>query len=548
MIILAVLMTGAFLSCRSYFKVNSSVPSSAEAVGNLREAGKTIVFHFEEKKWQLTDIQIADSAITGRPEWYDKAPTLRPVRVDRPNKYLTGKNFNQSYLLNEVHLYAGEYALLPGGKVSIPIAAVTRMDLYDKDTQTTVGHYVFTGLGVSAAIFGGFYLIYILTKESCPFVYVRNGEAFQFAGEIYSGSIHPPLERDDYLRLPGSGDARQCTLKISNEVKEVQHTNLLELLVAGHPDGTELLPDKYGNLHLLSDPVLPVSACNLEGKNVKEELAARDGHVYISDPSGSEFPLKDGVLLTFPNKSGAASVKVHLRAKNSIIFDYVMGEFHDLFGSLYPRYMQKQQRAPAARLREMALKRGLPLSLSVERGGDWEYVDYFNISGPMALKEDILEIPLHGDEGDSLKIKLESAMFLWEIDYAALDFSPAAEVVSATVPLAAAIDENGKDVAPLLLHDDALYYIQPEIGNQAVVTFDLPGSSLPERTLILHSKGWYRILRDPQGKPDKRELQAFREPEHFNRFINSRMREFGKVWSGNGISGNGGAVSRPQQP
>lgn len=526
-----VLFTGLVVSCMNYFKVNTSAAPTVESVGSLDRSGKTFVFHFENDTWLLTGIDIADSALTGELKPYDQEPTLRTVKPGKPNRYTKRASRDQSYLLNEVHLYAGEYASLSPQRVSIPFGALTRMEIYDKDTQATVGSYILGGLGIAAGTYLVVGIIALLTKESCPFVYVREGEAYRFAGEIYSGSIHPPLERHDFLRLPATGDRGTLTLKIANEVKEVQHTNLLELIVATHPTGVEVLADKYGKLHTLAEPVAPITAINLEGREVTEWLTRKEGRVYVSNPAGPEFPLRDGVVLTFPNPRGTTSVKACIRAKNSVIFDYMMGQFHDLFGYGYPQYMQHQARLPAEELRQLALERGFPLSLSVERNGHWEFVDYYPIAGPMALRDDILEVPLLGNEGDSLKIKLESATFLWEIDYAALDFSPPAEVVTTTVPLTSAVDETGKDVARLLREDDALYYVQPDVGNQAVVTFDLPDSTSPHHTLLLHSKGWYRILRNPGGIPDKEGLRAFRDPEHFSRFINRRMQELGQRWA-----------------
>ncbi|MDP2806721.1 MAG: hypothetical protein Q8O74_01130, partial [bacterium] len=113
---------------------------------------------------------------------------------------------------------------------------------------------------------------------------------------------------------------------------------------------------------------------------------------------------------------------------------------------------------------------------------------------------------------------LEAGTLFWELDYAGIDFSPNAEVKSTVVPLSQAVTNQGTDVASLLTADDGGYYSQPEIGDEAVLTFVAPAAVDMGRSVFLHSKGHYRILQDPTGKPDRQYLEAFRQPGRFNRF------------------------------
>src|ERR1035437_1765736 len=112
----------------------------------------------------------------------------------------------------------------------------------------------------------------------------------------------------------------------------------------------------------------------------------------------------------------------------------MMDKFFDKFGSSYARYENKQQHASGDVMRQWSLDQEIPLSLYVERDGKWEFVDYYNIVGPMAFKDDVLKVPLKGNETQPLKLKLEFGTFLWEIDYAAIDYSPDLKVVPRVVP------------------------------------------------------------------------------------------------------------------
>jgi len=228
--------------------------------------------------------------------------------------------------------------------------------------------------------------------------------------------------------------------------------------------------------------------------------------------------------MEFSNKDKAKSASLAIRAKNAIILDFMLGQFHDMFGSAYHGFMKKQQNASATELRKWTMDQGIPLSLYVERNGKWEFADYYNIAGPMAFKEDVLTIPLNGNETDPLKVKLEFGNLLWEIDYACVDYSPEQKIKSYTIPAKTAISEKQKDVSRLLGTDDSKYYSQPTTENEAVLTFDLPENTEQARTVILHSKGWYQLLRNPTGKPDIEKLKAFRQPGHFNRFVNEEIK------------------------
>ena len=70
---------------------------------------------------------------------------------------------------------------------------------------------------------------------SCPYIYANTANGFAFAGEIYSGAIYAPLERNDYLTLPQLiAENGNYKLKITNEQQEIQYTNLTELFVVDH--------------------------------------------------------------------------------------------------------------------------------------------------------------------------------------------------------------------------------------------------------------------------------------------------------------------------
>jgi len=173
----------------------------------------------------------------------------------------------------------------------------------------------------------------------------------------------------------------------------------------------------------------------------------------------------------------------------------------------------------AEELLSWTLAQGFPLKVFAETNSGLKFIDYFNLPGPMGDKEDILVLDLSDIETDIVKIKLVSGMLFWDIDYIGLDFSRDTELNKTIIPLNSATDEKGKDVTTLLTHDDKDYLIQPDPVNETILSFKasekVPGF---ERTLFLHSKGNYEILRDTKGKPDIEYLNSFMEPGAFPKF------------------------------
>jgi hypothetical protein len=89
------------------------------------------------------------------------------------------------------------------------------------------------------------------------------------------------------------------------------------------------------------------------------------------------------------------------------------------------------------------------------------------------------------------------------------------------MPAITAYDQNGTDVLPGIKSDDAKYYNQPGINDRAYITFNVPAQDPKSiRTVFLHSKGYYDILRYTGGSPDMASLQMFKKPGGFVRFSN----------------------------
>ena len=481
-------------------------------------------FRIQHQRWEMKEIVIENDRISTR-LYLSSSTKSYGGKTHTQHKHKLKAKVKESaqdinfYLSRDYDVWSEQ---TESGKVLIPFPAITTVEVHDIDLGRT---FAYNALGLAGTIGSGFLFI-ILT--SCPFIYAYNGESYEFTGEIYSGAIHPPLERHDYLTLPNLDPTEnEYKIKITNEIKEVQYTNMIELIVFDHPENVEVIMDKYGNSHTISDPQLPTISRALDGSNIDSLLSLKDRLVYTSNIPDDHTRDMDAVILTFDKPLDIDSGKLVIKGKNSFWLDYIHGQFLELFGEKFDNWKEKQKKQSPEKMIEWSLDQGIPLSVYLETEDGWEFVDYYNVVGPVATKDDILEIDLSNIKSEKVNIKLEFGFLFWEIDYAAIDFTPNQSVEKYIVPLSSAVDQNNSNVSNKLQYDDEKYYVQPHVGDEALLTFQVPNQvEGTKRSFILHSKGYYEILREIEGKPDIVYLKGFRKPGAFPQFSKDRFMKF----------------------
>jgi hypothetical protein len=502
-----------------YFKVEKSEGDPQTTLKEMQASQKYIVLHLEDKKWHFTDLVIAEESVTGTISPLSIPESIKPVKTEGPNRYKKRTTHNETYIINQVHIYVTEFVEADSSKISVPIEAIKKIEIYDKDKEATAASFIFGTVGLAASAFAVLLIIVALTKSSCPFVYVNNGSQYVFTGEIFSGATQPGIERDDFLSLPALAPAEgEYRLKLTNEVHEIQYVNFAELLIFDHPTDATVLIDKYGTPQTLKDIVPPIEAKNKSGLDIKSAINTKDSLYYSGDIKSTG---KDGieeVFLKFSKPVDAKSAKLVIRAKNSFWLDILFAKFHKLFGEKYNNFSEKQESASAVKLNQFLLDQNIPMSVYIEKNGAWEFVDYFNIAGPMAMRDDVLALNLEGNNSDTIKLMLKTGFLFWEIDYAGIDFSSNETYISHTVPMKSALDKLGNDVKTKLASKDNDYLALKETGDETGLVFDIPTDKAAGRTVFLHSRGYYKILREQTGKADLKALKSFKKPNRFPEF------------------------------
>ncbi len=504
--------------CMFYFKVkeenNLSNPDT-QALLNLSD--KYVILQEGNSVNHLYDIEIKNDLMTGKIE------PLTPAHEKHLNPKKKGGNRyikkSESGVVNEVHLFVNDVDLKDQSNesVSFPLSAVQKVQIYKADGGATAASWLLPPLiviGVIAAI---------IAASSCPFLYTFDGNSYILAGEIYGGATYQSLERHDYLKLPGfNATEGKYQLKIANELKEIQYTNLCELIRVQHPIGTKVLLDKYGKIQTSVSPQFPKTATTLNQQDVTSVVREMDNRFFAFDDRGGEHHV-NGLVLTFINSDNSDEGKLTVRAKNSVWADYTYGKFTNLFGTYYERWNDQQKGLSTRKIKKNALDQDVPLSIYLETKKGWKFIDYFEVVGPLAFREMVIPIDLSKAESRVIHIKLETGFMFWELDYAAMDFSENIHMDYTSLPLIAAEDEIGNDVKSVLLRDDDLYLIQPDVGNEVILNYASPSDETgrdqnSQISLFFHSKGYYERIRQYSNDPDWLTLITHKHKHAFSKY------------------------------
>ncbi len=515
---MALAFLNLYVSC-SYYKVQdvtSDQAQMAKEIDNFNKMGRYAIISIDDQSWHLDDLVINEDnqSVSGTIKMLDPAHTYKKPRKESGNRY---KKAVQDPM-DEIHIKLYPNTNIPenGQQIEIPYTQISSISLNKIDGGTQV----FSIIGGTVGAFIVLILIVAALKSSCPFVYIKNGETYDFSGELYPGVITANMERDDFLQLlPDETALKQLGIRITNELKEIQHTDLLELLVVEKIEGVEILLDSDGNPQTFTEIQKPIKVLE-DGYKVNNSAAtSKDGVAYNFNSLDNEFENTRHLIAEFENKETEHDAKLYVRAKNSLWLDYAFGKFNNLFGTYYPAFQQKQQQSSAKKSYTWMDAQHIPLKVSIKTINGWEEIETINPVGPLAYRNLAIPINLDNSTSGPIQIKLETGFMFWEVDYVGLDFSKNVPVKMHAFQPTIAIDETGKDVTSLLLEQDGTYLTQPNIGNAVDVTFDLERlSGYQIGSVYLKNRGFYNYIRHYTNEPDFDKLRLFRADESFTEF------------------------------
>ncbi len=518
--LLSLLMLLLLIGCRSY---KHTTISPGKVVTQIRYYVADEKFP-SEFAWRIDASAVDENGIKG---------TLLPLSKEDAKKIAKGHPEDvggRLVLQSVVFLVKNEYAqtLFDSVWITLPFTKVTRCVVYEYDAGRSNSNETLVITGITAIAM----VIILGVACSCPSVYADGPDGIVYEGDLYTGAAHPGLERHDWLPLsPLPPGGEHYRLRMVNEDPEIQYINEVDLIAVDHPAGTTVLYDKYGRLQTFSHPENPVAATDLEGRDVRPAILHEDNDVFRGDPGNTNPRAEDGLLLSFRRPAGAAQAKLLVRANTSGWLGYSHSMMQQEFGEYGPKMRQKFLEKDSASVQKWIMRQNIPLSVWLETApGKWEKADFFQMISTRASKRDVLQLDLSKVKGEDIRIKLATGFHFWEIDYVALDFSLQQPVQTRVLPLVSATDQNGADLQEQLRADDQQYYVQSRSGDAALLRFQVPAEPAEgERSLLLHAKGYYLVLREPvAGKPNVWYLRSFNRPDALPKYARERWNEWNK--------------------
>jgi hypothetical protein len=532
-----VVLSGFFAGCyRQYYNVNHVNSLDKEAVEKYETAGRYFILRDGLDAYKMENLKISDNSLTCN-------LLLLPYhRYMFLNNTTNGpgiiKSTEQEYIFNEVHIHVNN-PLHAAGLVTIPLDNLTKVEIFIPDKESNLSTGTITALSIGGAVLAAI-LITTLSKDkepepppppssgsSCPFIFSYDGSRYNFSGEIYGGAISPRLERHDYLPLPGIVPfENNYHVLMSNLAHEIQYTNLTELVVLDHHPADKFVIDKSGKPYSISDTQLPVSALSSDGSNLLDLISAEDDKSYLAQPTSFSDKTIDETEFTFNVPENCKNGKLVINARNSWFLDHYYSEYLSLFGHRLTAWQDRLSRKSGEEMWKWKQEQGIPLQVYMKKEGEWIYQGHFETPGPMAFRKDVLPIDLSDVGEGTVNIKLTAGQLFWEIDQVGMDFSESNVIQSFTIKPHEASGNISEQILDLVLFDDDNYFVQEEIGDEAVLSFTVPEQAPNTcRSVFLHGKGHYRILTNSENAKSMIYLARFKKPESFTRFARDRHLE-----------------------
>ena len=394
---------------------------------------------------------------------------------------------------------------LQGSVFHFPSDQVQGLLIREFSSGKTVATVVLVPMAVAAVV------VLAVAASSCPIIYSWDGEAYHPDGEPLGGATTEGLARRDLTRLerirPFQGRYRLAAV---NEMEETQFVDAMSLVVVDHPEGSQVLPDREGGLHLVSDPVPARSAITHDGRDVLSLVRELDGQVFsypMEESLGREgVAPRDSLVMEFERPAGVTEGRLVVRASTSSWGGIMLRQMLELWGEEIDSWYQLLDGSGATRAAQEAWavrEEHFVLKVWVEGRDGWAPRDVIVGNGPVVSETQVVPLDLSDVEGETVRIRVDPPRGFWDLDYVAMDFSADQDFTVLRVETMEARTDEGTDVRTTLLGRDSAYVeMGTTVGHRFTVDFPVPAGDpdRPERTVFASTAGYYRIHTDRDGE------------------------------------------------
>ncbi len=388
-------------------------------------------------------------------------------------------------------------------------------------------------VAIAAAAIGTLAAVVAATKQSCPFVYSWDGTGYVFDAEPYGGAITRGLERDDYSELEHLREQNgSYRLLLTNEVDETQFTNLMELWVVDHAPGSRVVSDENGTLRSFTQIQKLSAARDRDGNDLLLWLQSTDRRIWEPDTiGGPDGSLRQEVVLTFPKPESATQVNLIANAATGLWGSYMIKKMVELHGREAAAWLASLDKDPAGlqRIHAWGEREGTyRLPIEVEEATGWVVRGALPNGGPLLAEDRAIPLDISHVSGTQLRIRLRPPVGYWAFNSFVAAYGSGQAVNIRRVAANSARTSGGKDILRDLAAADDRYYPMPDPTDQAEITFRAPARKAGhDRTIFLHSRGWYQLHLRDNGAPD---LATFNRiltvPGAAVQFASDRFREW----------------------
>ena len=490
-------------------------PGRVTANAVVGESTKTSGSEVVILKSEVQSVQVASKKPEAKPE-------IREIKTKSGEIYRFKKDANISSIQEQDDRYI---VTLRHGRVTIPFSEIDFVWAKRTNAAATflavVGVIALVGIGVAS------------TKESCPFIYSYDGHAYVFDAEPYGGATSVGLKRTEWCGLEHLKEVNgEYRIRITNEVDETQHTDEVKLVVVDHPQGVKAVPDESGTVHTIGQPIIPIAARDKRGRDILPLVRENDWIFWQSrlEEKNPDDPadIRDELVFEFPKPPGATRAKLLLNGCNTLWASQMVKRFLELYGEEVTKcYAAVDARGPAYQnLANWNLREELyRLRIRTETKEGWVSKGTVVGGGPFISEDKVYSLDLNDVPGETLKIKFLPPPGFWMINYIAVDYTDDLPVQTTEIAPVQAMDLGGRDIRETLSQNDEDYFVMPNIGDWANVSFLAP---LPQpglsRTVLCKASGFYDIHMEAKGKPRLDVLGRFlTEPDFAARYA---LREY----------------------
>lgn len=540
-------LIGILSSCGSYHKlknINGNYKTVLES--ESKNDSKVYFVHTNNEVFQIEQPNIKSDILTGliiptdevELSFYKEAESNYPKFIlknsldlaDSKKSYQEGKVYIDSFQMSkidvsevkankikqQIHIHTTKYSK-SGTQISIKLSDISDMKILKKSLKKSGNNVVIVLLTVILVIGGliGLLLLIIVLSCDCPHVYIDNGKGLVFTNTMFTGSVSDKLERFDYKTLPDfHPTSSDFSFQIRNEEKENQFTNKIALTVAYHDASVQVIPSINGDLFTISNPQAATSYKAHDGAVLKSELQSKDNY-----PFSFNRPTKNGLVsanLQFDKPNDIENTKLVINVKNTDWAGFVHQQFLQNLGSYDEKWQASNKKLSTDEQLAAMKKAGIPLVVYLKKNNKWIEIETIQAVGNAGDQSIVIPIDSKLLTDDKINIRIDGGFNLWEMDYAAMDFSKPApfEIQNLSPSYVSGSENNIKS----LLSDDK-NYLMAKMGSEPIsVSFNGLKTNYASRTIILQSKGYYLREDKQEGKPNWNKLSQLSRKNGFGKF------------------------------